>query len=76
MSEFASPPIDLLDILTTADVSVSPDGTLTEPRERIAEILQRYDDDDPVHRAVRRSAPELLAAVDRTERRLAVTRQG
>lgn len=75
LSEFEPPPPHLLDTLTAADISVSPDGVWTDPRERITEILERYDDDDPVHRAVRRSAPELLASVDRTERRLALTRQ-
>lgn len=70
LSEFEPPPPHLLDTLTAADVSVGPDGELIDPRERIAEILDRYDADDPVHRAVRRSAPALLAAVERTEHRL------
>lgn len=70
LSEFQPPPPHLLDTLTAADVSVGPDGDLVDPRERIAEILNRYDADDPVHRAVRRSAPALLAAVERTEHRV------
>jgi hypothetical protein len=32
---------------------------------RIAEILERYPADDPVHRAISRSRPVLAAAVER-----------
>jgi len=71
LSPFELPAPHLLDTLTAADVSVGPDGDRVDPQQRIAEILDRYDEADPVHRAVRRSAPELLAAVERTERRLA-----
>lgn len=74
LSSFELPAAHLLDTLTAADVSVGPDGDQVDPRERIAEILDRYDETDPVHRAVRRSAPELLAAVERTERRLAAAK--
>lgn len=72
LSQFEVPARHLLDTLTTADVSVGPDGARVDPTQRVAEILDRYDDADPVHRAVRRSAPGLLAAVDRTVRRLAL----
>jgi hypothetical protein len=37
---------------------------------RIAEILERYPPDHPVHRAISRSRPTLAAAVDRTARSL------
>jgi hypothetical protein len=37
---------------------------------RIAEILERYPVDHPVHRAISRSRPTLAAAVDRTVRSL------
>lgn len=70
LSRFEAPPSHLLDTLTAADLSVGPDGSPVDARDRIAEILDRYDAGDPVHRAVRRSGPELLAAVGRTERRL------
>lgn len=70
LAQFEPPLPHLLDTLTAADVSVGPDGARVDPQQRIAEILARYDAEDPVHRAVRRSAPELLACVDRTVRRL------
>ncbi len=70
LSPFPIPAQHLLDTLTAADLSVGPDGDSVDPQQRIVEILDRYDESDPVHRAVRRSAPDLLAAVERTERRL------
>ena len=72
LAGFDPPPPHLLDTLTAADVLVGPDGARVTAEERIAEILHRYDVGDPVHRAIRRSAPELLAAVERTERLLAL----
>lgn len=74
LSQFVPPPPHLVDALTAADLSVGPDGARVDPHERIVEILDRYDAEDPVHRAVRRSAPELLASVARAERRLALAR--
>ena len=58
---FAEPPDPLLDVLTAADVLTGPDGQPVEPADRIAEILQRYPAADPVHRAVSRSGPHLIA---------------
>lgn len=69
LSRFERPPDHLLDVLTAADLTVGPEGHRVDPADRIAEILDRYGAEDPVHRAVRRSAPELLAAVTRSERR-------
>jgi hypothetical protein len=67
------PPADaaLLDALTYADMTTGPQGQLVAAADRIAEILSRYGPDDPVHRAVTRSRADLLAAVKRTEDRLA-----
>lgn len=73
LAEFPAPPVELLDVLTFADMTTSPDGDGIGATRRIAEILTRYPDGDPVHRAVTRSAPELLAAVRRVEDRLAVS---
>jgi hypothetical protein len=62
---FDPPPPDLLDLLTAADVTTSPDGNPIEPELRVAEILLRYEPEDEVHRAVSTSAPALVAAVAR-----------
>lgn len=70
LSEFAEPPARLLDVLTFADLTTSPAGEPIGAQDRVQEILSRYEKDDPVHRAVTKSAPGLLAAVDRVERRI------
>lgn len=55
----------LLDVLTAADLTTSPDGSPVEPADRIREILSRYPPSDPVHRAVIHSRAHLLAAAAR-----------
>ena len=74
LSAFAKPPGQLLDMLTAADMPTDPDGQPIEPAERVAEILRRYPSDDPVHRAVSRSGPELIATAERVRGRLADVR--
>ncbi|GAB77855.1 metal dependent phosphohydrolase [Austwickia chelonae] len=59
-----------LDALTMIDLSTGPDGAPMVDTARLAEILRRYSEDDPVHRAVERSAPALLAASRRAKDRL------
>lgn len=59
-----------LDALTLLDLVVAPGGELTSPEARIEEILSRYGVDDPVHRAVMRSGPALLASAVRARSRL------
>lgn len=60
------------DALTWADMTTGPTGREITADDRLAEILDRYDATDPVHQAIRSAAPDLLAAVARTEERLAV----
>ena len=67
LAEFPPPPDFLLDLLTCADMTTSPDGSPVRPDDRISEILSRYPSDDPVHRAIERAAPTLLAAAARVE---------
>jgi hypothetical protein len=67
LAEFAEPPDFLLDVLTCADMTTGPDGSPMRPDDRISEILSRYPAEDPVHRAIERSAPTLLAAAARVE---------
>jgi HD domain len=71
LAEFEPEDGPLLDALTYADMTTGPAGQRVELEERIAEILERYPPDEPVHRAVRRSHPALQEAVDRTRARLA-----
>jgi hypothetical protein len=72
MAEFEPEDGPLLDALTYADMTTGPAGQRVDLEERIAEILERYPPDDPVHRAITRSHPMLREAVDRTLARLAV----
>ena len=67
LAEFPPPPDFLLDLLTCADMTTSPDGSPVRPNDRISEILSRYPPEDPVHRAIERSAPTLLAAAAQVE---------
>lgn len=70
LAEFPRPPRESLDVVTFADMTTSPDGDPITAENRVAEILARYADDDPVHAAVSRSASELLASVVRVYDRL------
>lgn len=70
LSAFFLPPESDLDALTLLDMSTGPDGARVDPIDRINEILQRYESDSPVHRAVTRSRGDLLGACDRARRRL------
>ncbi len=58
------------DALTWADMTTGPTGETVTFEERLAEILQRYPPDDPVHRAMLKAKDELAATVARVEERL------
>lgn len=70
LSAIDPPPEHLLDTLTTADLSIGPAGHPVPAEDRLVEILARYEPQHPVHRAVRRSEQDLIAAVERTHARL------
>lgn len=76
LAEFECPDPDALDLVTFADMTSSPVGERVAARQRIAEILTRYPEGDPVHRAVQRSAPELMASVRRTIDRFSLPDEG
>lgn len=59
-----------LDLLTMIDLSVGPDGASLVDVDRVAEILRRYSEEDPVYRAVTRSQDDLLASSARAKRLL------
>jgi putative nucleotidyltransferase with HDIG domain len=67
LAEFPEPPELLLDVLTCADMTTGPDGSRVRAEDRVSEILSRYPEDNPVHRAIERSAPTLFAAVARVD---------
>jgi hypothetical protein len=59
------------DALACADMTVGPLGQRMSFEERLAEILNRYPESDPVHRAIVRGRADLEAAVRRAEARVA-----
>ncbi|MEV0394145.1 HD domain-containing protein [Polymorphospora rubra] len=65
----------LMDALVTADLTVGPQGQRLEVAERLEEILRRYPPQSPVHRAIQRAEPLLIAHVRRTLNRLDVDKQ-
>jgi putative nucleotidyltransferase with HDIG domain len=60
----------LRDALWYCDLTTSPDGQPVSAPDRIAEIKERYGPGHIVTQFIIDGAPELLAAVGRTERRL------
>ena len=56
-------PVDVVElaILNCADLCTGPDGKRVDPADRISEVLQRYPAEHPVHRAIAKSAPLLVA---------------
>lgn len=65
LAEFRQPDSDALDVLTLIDLSTGPRGEPIASSQRVAEILDRYPSDSPVHRAVLSSQPSILAAAAR-----------
>jgi predicted hydrolase (HD superfamily) len=59
------------DALWMADMTTGPAGQRLEYPDRLAEILQRYEPDSVVYRAMRDAEPAIRAAISRTEQRLA-----
>ncbi len=57
----------LRDALWWADMSTTPTGEPTNVRSRITEVLSRYGPDHVVSASVAESAPQLIAAAERTE---------
>lgn len=73
LAEFAAPPPELLDVVTYADLTTSPDGEAVTVAHRLSEIVARYPEDSAVHRAVAESAPVMRAVAARVEARLALS---
>jgi putative nucleotidyltransferase with HDIG domain len=69
--EFEPARSDLTDALIYCDMTAGPDGQHMQVEQRLADIRARYGPDDPVSRALTRSAPLLTGAVTRIARQLA-----
>ena len=59
------------DALWYCDITTSPDGEPVTAEQRITEIKERYGPDHLVTRFFTLASPELLAAVERTQHRMA-----
>ena len=70
LATFAAPSAVVMDALAYADMTTGPTGRGVCVEERLAEILERYGSDDPVHRAITCARIDLMSAVHRTEFRL------
>ncbi len=70
LARFPEPDQDQLDVLTLIDMSTSPNGERVAVNERLAEILVRYPEEHPVHRAVSRSRGYLAESANRAAKRL------
>lgn len=75
-SEFELERPDLVEALLFCDMTTTPDGTVTTPAERLGEIVQRYGPDTIVGRFIKRAAPEIYAASERVEGRMAKASTG
>lgn len=58
------------DALIWADMTTGPTGQTVTVEDRLAEILRRYDADNPVHRAIEEASGDIVAAVRRVQIRL------
>jgi len=68
--EFKPAPRSLADALIYCDMTTGPDGQRMTVEQRLADIRARYGPAHPVTHALRRSAPELIAATARVTRKL------
>ncbi|MHA6631617.1 HD domain-containing protein [Pseudonocardia sichuanensis] len=58
------------DALWMADMTTGPTGLRLDYSDRLTEILQRYEPDSVVARAMRRAEPAIRGAIDRTRQRM------
>ncbi|MGW2837137.1 HD domain-containing protein [Streptomyces sp. NPDC001493] len=70
-TEFELERPELVDALIVSDMTTTPDGKHTTPAARLEEIVQRYGPDTIVGRFIQRAAPEIYAANERVELRMA-----
>jgi hypothetical protein len=70
LAQFDRPEQEELDLLILADLVSSPTGARVTVRERLDEILKRYEPQHPVHWAVTRSRPYLEECAARASARV------
>lgn len=70
-AEFSQEDSPTRDALWYCDATTGPDGQDFDVLDRLDEIRTRYGPDDLVTRFINRAEPEIVAAVRRTEARLA-----
>lgn len=68
--EFSRESSATADALCYADMTTGPDGQNLDVYDRLAEIRTRYGPDHLVTRFIVRAEPDIVGAVERTERRL------
>ncbi|WNZ12168.1 HD domain-containing protein [Streptomyces sp. 11x1] len=73
-SEFPRETPELIDALCFCDMNTTPDGTPTNPVDRVNEIAGRYGPDSLIGTFIRRAEPEILASTARVLGRLAATK--
>jgi hypothetical protein len=71
LAAFSFEPSPLHDALAAADLTTGPGGEGLRYAERIAEILDRYPIDDPLHRTWRLAGPIMAESVTCTQVRAA-----
>ncbi|MGW7134375.1 HD domain-containing protein [Streptomyces bobili] len=69
--EFPRESAPLSDALCFCDMNTTPDGTPTNPIDRINEITGRYGPDSLIGTFIRRAEPEILACTSRVLERVA-----
>ncbi|MFG3539627.1 HD domain-containing protein [Streptomyces clavifer] len=73
--EFPQAPPHLADALCYCDMNTTPDGTPTNPVDRVNEIAGRYGPDSLIGTFIRRAEPEILASTARVFERLAAAKR-
>ncbi|MFC5027163.1 HD domain-containing protein [Streptomyces sp. DSM 41987] len=69
--EFSPEAPHLVDALCYCDMNTTPDGTPTNPVDRVGEIAGRYGPDSLIGTFIRRAEPEILSSTARVLGRLA-----
>jgi HD domain len=72
-SEFDAAPDVLASVLTSCDMTTSPDGEPVSVGTRLAEIHDRYGPGHLVSRSIQRATPMILRAVEQVRQRAAQT---
>ncbi|MFE4329423.1 HD domain-containing protein [Streptomyces sp. NPDC056831] len=74
-SEFPREQPHLRDALCYCDMNTTPDGTPTNPVDRVNEIAGRYGADSLIGAFIRRAEPEILESTGRVVERLAAAKR-